>query len=74
MHVITIGGAGQLGYFILKHLASAGHELSIIGIGNPPETGYLPRGTHYIECDAEKATEEELRQHFKGANTVILNS
>jgi dihydroflavonol-4-reductase len=71
MHVLTIGGAGQLGHFILKHLASEGHELSIIGIGTPSEEGYLPIGTHYIECNVEKASEEELRQHFKGVNTVI---
>jgi dihydroflavonol-4-reductase len=71
MHVLTIGGAGQLGHFILKHLASEGHELSIIGIGTPPEEGYLPIGTHYIECDVEKASEEEIQRHFKGVNTVI---
>jgi dihydroflavonol-4-reductase len=71
MHVLTIGGAGQLGHFILKHLASEGHELSVMGIGNPPEDGYLPSGTHYIACNVEQATEEELRNHFKGVDTVI---
>ena len=71
MHVLTIGGAGQLGHHILKHLASEGHELSIIGIGTAPEEGYLPRGTCYIECNVEKATEKELRKHFKGVHTLI---
>jgi dihydroflavonol-4-reductase len=71
MHVLTIGGAGQLGHHILKHLASEGHELSVMGIGSPPEEGYLPSGTHYMACDVEKATEQELRKHFKGVDTVI---
>jgi dihydroflavonol-4-reductase len=71
MHVLTIGGAGQLGHFILKHLASEGHQLSVIGMGDPPEEGYLPHGTHFIDCDAEKATEKELQKHFKGVDTVI---
>jgi nucleoside-diphosphate-sugar epimerase len=71
MHVLTIGGAGQLGHYILKHLASEGHELSVIGMGAPPEEGYLPHGTHFIDCDVEKATEKEFRKHFKGINTVI---
>jgi dihydroflavonol-4-reductase len=71
MHVLTIGGAGQLGHYILKHLASEGHELSVIGMGAPPEEGYLPHGTHFIDCDVEKATEQELRKHFKAINTVI---
>jgi len=71
MHVLTIGGAGQLGHYILKHLASEGHELSVIGMGDPPEDGFLPHGTHLIDCDVEKATEKELRKHFKGINTVI---
>jgi hypothetical protein len=71
MHVLTIGGAGQLGHYILKHLASEGHELSVIGMGDPPEDGFLPQGTHFIDCDVEKATEKELRKHFKGINTVI---
>jgi nucleoside-diphosphate-sugar epimerase len=71
MHVLTIGGAGQLGHFILKHLASEACEQSIIGMGRLPEEGYLPGGTHYIECNVEKASEKELQKHFKGVNTVI---
>jgi nucleoside-diphosphate-sugar epimerase len=71
MHVLIIGGAGQLGHFILKHLAAEGHQLSVIGIGTPPEEGYLPRGTNFIDCNVEEASEKELQEHFKGVNTVI---
>ena len=71
MHVLTIGGAGQLGHFVLKHLASEGHQLSVIGMGAPPEEGYLPKGTHFIDCDVEKATEKELEKHFKDHDEKI---
>jgi nucleoside-diphosphate-sugar epimerase len=42
MHVLTIGGAGQLGHYILKRLASEGHELSVIGMGAPLKRGICP--------------------------------
>lgn len=71
MKILMIGGTGQLGHFVLKHLHSKGHELIAIGVGNEPEKGFMPAGTKLILRDTSLCSEEELTNIFSGVDIVI---
>jgi nucleoside-diphosphate-sugar epimerase len=71
MKILMIGGTGQLGHFVLKHLASAGHELVAVGVGEAPEPGFLPDGTVLLRRDINAASIDELVQLLRGVDAVI---
>lgn len=74
MKIVIIGGTGQLGHFITKHLFIKGHDLVVIGIGNEPEKGFLPEGTKVILKNISLCTEEELLDMFAGADVVVYGA
>jgi nucleoside-diphosphate-sugar epimerase len=69
--ILMIGGTGQLGHFVLKHLADAGHELVAVGVGGAPEPGFLPDGTVLLDRDTNAASIEELAHLLHGVDAVI---
>lgn len=71
MRIIVIGGTGQLGHFIMKYLTQKGHQTMAIGLGNPPETGFLPDETQILSQDVNSCTVEELTQIIYGADVVV---
>ena len=71
MKVLMIGGTGQLGHFVLKHLARAGHDCLAVGVGEPPEPGFLPEGVAVRRCDTQAASSDELAQLLRGVDVVI---
>ena len=71
MKVLMIGGTGQLGHFVLAHLARARHELVAVGLGDAPEPGFLPAGTALLRCDTNAASTDELAQLLRGVDVVI---
>lgn len=71
MKIAMIGGTGQLGHFVMKHLSGKGHELTAIGIGNEPEAGFLPAGTKLLIKDTSLCSLKELEDIFKGIDVVI---
>lgn len=71
MKIAMIGGTGQLGHFVLKHLHTKGHELTAIGIGSEPEKGFLPEGTKVILNDTTLCTDDELQSIFSGMDVII---
>lgn len=71
MKVLMIGGTGQLGHFVLKHLAREGHEVAAVGIGKAPEAGFLPEGTKLVLRDTDACTVAELADMLRGVDAVI---
>lgn len=66
-----IGGTGQLGHFVMKHLSGKGHELIAIGIGKAPEAGFLPAGTEILIENTSSCGVEELADILSGVDVVI---
>lgn len=71
MKIAVIGGTGQLGHYTLKHLAKAGHDTTAIGIGEPPEPGYLPETTSIIIRNTDECSIDELAELLDGYNVVV---
>lgn len=71
MKVAMIGGTGQLGHFVLKHLAKRGHQTLAIGIGTKPEPGFLPTDAECLIQDISDLSVGQLMEIFHGVDVVI---
>jgi len=71
MNIIVIGGTGQLGHFVLKHLSAKGHQTTAIGLGKLPEKGYLPEETTVISANINECGIDELVQLIAGSDVVV---
>jgi nucleoside-diphosphate-sugar epimerase len=69
--VSIIGGTGQLGHFVAKHLYSRGHLVQAIGIGEPPKPGFLPEETKIELVDTSTLSIKQLAELLKGSDVVI---
>jgi nucleoside-diphosphate-sugar epimerase len=74
MNTLVIGGTGQLGHYICKHLSMLGHRITAVGLGEPPEDGFLPAGTSIISADINEHSVEELRGLVRGHQAIVLGS
>lgn len=71
MKVLTIGGTGQLGHFVARHLAAAGHGQVVVGLGAAPAPGYLPDGVAVVLKDTDAASVDELAALLEGVDVVV---
>jgi nucleoside-diphosphate-sugar epimerase len=74
MNTLVIGGTGQLGHFICKHLFSRGHKITAVGIGDPPEDGFLPAGTTVVSLNVDESSVEDLCSLVRGHDAIVLGS
>ena len=71
MKITVIGGTGQLGHFVLKHLSEKGHQTTAIGLGKLPEAGFLPNDTRVLTANTNECSIDELSQLFEGSNVIV---
>lgn len=71
MHATVIGGTGQLGHFVIKHLDAAGVSTQAIGIGQLPEAGFLPAATKVLLADTNNCNQAQLEEILAGSDIVI---
>lgn len=71
MHATIIGGTGQLGHFVIKHLDEVGFATSAKGMGQLPEPGYLPAGTQVFLKDTSSCSQSELKEIISGSDVII---
>jgi nucleoside-diphosphate-sugar epimerase len=71
MHATVIGGTGQLGHFVIKHLENLGFTTTAVGLGKLPEPGYLPTGTKVLLKDTSNCTQLELQELISGSDVII---
>lgn len=69
--VLMIGGTGQLGHFVAKHLASAGIHVVAVGVGSPPEPGFLPAESTVVMRDTNTCSAPELAAMLTDVDAVI---
>jgi nucleoside-diphosphate-sugar epimerase len=69
--VSVIGGTGQLGHFVTKHIYSKGHKTKAIGIGKLPEKGFLPDDTKIEIADTGALRVNQLADLLQGSDVVI---
>lgn len=71
MHAIVIGGTGQLGHFVIKHLDNASLSTTAIGIGQMPEPGFLPSATKVLLADTTNCPQTKLEEIISGSDVII---
>lgn len=69
--VTIIGGTGQLGHYVTKHIHANGHKTKAIGIGSMPENGFLPNETIIELADTDALDVKQLADLLNGSDVVI---
>lgn len=72
MKVVMIGGTGYLGYFSVRELVKAGHQVTAIGLPPAPEPGFLPDGVEVLLTDIATLPDDGLLKLLQGCDALIF--
>jgi nucleoside-diphosphate-sugar epimerase len=74
MKVIVIGGTGLLGLAGVKELIKNKHQVKSISLEDSANTLTLPKEAEFIFADYELMSDEEIREHFQGHDSLVFAS